>query len=138
LWYEVPKSKKGAKRVREAIEAGAELIVVWGGDGMVQRSIDAMVGHDVTLAIMPAGTANLLATNLGIPHDLEQALDAALNGRNRPIDVGTINGEHFAVMAGVGFDAEMIDAADSSAKEKLGKLAYVRTGVGAMRAAPTK
>jgi diacylglycerol kinase (ATP) len=138
LWYEVPKSKKGPKRVRQAIDAGAELIMVWGGDGMVQRSIDALVGHDVTLAIMPAGTANLLATNLDIPHDLEQALDVALNGRNRPLDVGTINGEHFAVMAGVGFDAEMIDAADGSAKEKLGRLAYVRTGVGAMRAAPTK
>jgi len=138
LWYEVPKSRKGPKRVREAIKAGAELVLVWGGDGMVQRSIDAMVGHGVTLGILPAGTANLLATNLGIPHDLDQALDIALHGRNRPLDVGTINGEHFTVMAGLGFDAQMIDAADSGAKEKLGKLAYVRSGVGAMRAAPTK
>ena len=54
------------------------------------------------------------------------------------MDVATVNGEHFAVMSGVGFDAQMIDGADSAAKEKLGKLAYVRTGVDAMRAAPVK
>lgn len=138
IWYEVSKSKQAPKCVRRAIKNGAEVVLVWGGDGMVQRSIDALVGHDATLAILPAGTANLLATNLGIPHDLEEALNVALHGRNRAIDVGTVNGEHFAVMSGVGFDARMIDGADSSDKAKLGKLAYVRTGVGAMRAAPTK
>ena len=73
IWYEVSKSKQAPKRVRRAIKDGAEVVLVWGGDGMVQRSIDALVGHDVTLAILPAGTANLLATNLGIPHDLEAA-----------------------------------------------------------------
>jgi YegS/Rv2252/BmrU family lipid kinase len=138
IWYEVPKSKRSPKRVRQAIRAGAQLVLVWGGDGMVQRCIDAAVGHDVTLAILPAGTANLLATNLGIPHDLEAALEIALRGRDRRLDVGSVNGEHFAVMAGVGFDAEMIDAVDGAAKRKLGRLAYVRTGVGAMRAEPTK
>ena len=137
-WFEVPKSKKAPKRVRQAIDEGAELLLVWGGDGMVQRCIDAIVDHDVTLGILPAGTANLLATNLGIPHELEGALEVALRGRDRPVDVATVNGEHFAVMSGLGFDAQMIEGADSAAKEKLGKLAYVRTGVGAMRSAPVK
>ncbi len=137
-WFEVPKSKKAPKRVRQAIDEGAELLLVWGGDGMVQRCIDAAVGHDVTLGILPAGTANLLATNLGIPHELEGALDVALRGRDRPVDVATVNGEHFAVMSGLGFDAQMIEGADSAAKEKLGKLAYVRTSVGAMRSTPVK
>ena len=78
--------------------------------------------HDATLGILPAGTANLLATNLGIPQDLEEALDdRAARGRDRPVDVGQVNGEHFAVMAGVGFDAQMIDGADSAAKERLGQ-----------------
>jgi YegS/Rv2252/BmrU family lipid kinase len=135
-WFEVPKSKKAPQRVRQAIDEGAELLLVWGGDGMVQRCIDAMVDHDVTLGILPAGTANLLATNLSIPHELEGALDIALRGRDRPVDVATVNGEHFAVMSGLGFDAQMIEGADSAAKEKLGKLAYVRTSVGAMRSAP--
>jgi diacylglycerol kinase family enzyme len=94
----------------------------------VQRSIDAMVGHPGTLAILPAGTANLLATNLGIPKDLEQAVDIGLNGRSRTIDAGRINGEHFAVMAGTGLDAMMIRDADRGLKDRFGRAAYVWTG----------
>ena len=140
-WFEVPKSKKAPKQARAAVKAGAELLLVWGGDGMVQRCIDAVAGLGdvaarVTLAIIPAGTANLLATNLGIPHDLADALDIALSGRSRRIDLGIANGEHFAVMAGAGFDARMIDAADREAKTRLGSLAYVRTGASAIRAEP--
>lgn len=138
LWFEVTKSKKAPKRVREAVQKGAELVLVWGGDGMVQRSIDVLAGQDVTVGILPAGTANLLATNLGIPHDLDEALRVALSGRNRRLDVGTVEGEHFAVMAGVGFDARMIGGADRSSKDKLGRLAYVRSGVSAMRASAVK
>jgi YegS/Rv2252/BmrU family lipid kinase len=138
LWFEVPKSKKAPARVEKAIADGAELILVWGGDGMVQRSIDATVGHDVTVGVIPAGTANLLATNLGIPQDLEGAVEVALHGHNRKLDVGTVNGEHFTVMSGMGFDARMIDGADSTKKKKLGRLAYVRAGVDAMRVKPVE
>ena len=63
----------------------------------------------------------------GIPHDLGDALDIALSGRTRRIDLGVVNGEHFGVMAGAGFDARMIDAADQEAKSRHGSLAYVRT-----------
>ena len=138
IWYEVSKSKQAPKCVRQAIKGGAEVVLIWGGDGTVQRCIDASIGRPVTLGILPAGTANLLATNLGIPQELDPALDVALHGRDRSLDVGTVNGEHFAVMSGLGFDAEMIDAADGSAKRTLGRLAYVRTGLGAMRADPVK
>jgi YegS/Rv2252/BmrU family lipid kinase len=134
-WFEVPKSKKAPKQVRKALEQGAELILVWGGDGMVQRCIDALAGSDVALGIIPAGTANLLARNLGIPHDLDEALEIALGGRNRRLDMGLVNGEHFAVMAGAGFDARMIDDADRGSKAQLGSLAYVRSGVAAVRGA---
>ena len=134
-WFEVPKSKKAPKQARKAVKEGAELILVWGGDGMVQRCIDALVGSDVTIGIIPAGTANLLATNLGIPHDLGEALEIALAGRSRRLDVGVVNGEHFAVMAGAGFDARMIDGVDSAGKTRLGSLAYVRSGAAALRAA---
>lgn len=133
IWCEVPKSKKAPRRVRQAVEDGAELVIVWGGDGMVQRCVDALVGAEVVIAIMPAGTANLFATNLGIPHDFDEALRTALGGRDRRIDVGVLNGEHFVVMAGAGFDARMIDDADAAAKESLGRLAYVRSSVSAMR-----
>src|SRR5690554_1856777 len=79
LWYEVPKSKKATKCVRRALTAGADLLVVWGGDGMVQRCADAAAGSGASLGILPAGTANLLASNLGIPKDVEAALDIALD-----------------------------------------------------------
>ena len=133
-WFEVPKSKKAPKQIRQALKQGAELIVVWGGDGMVQRCIDTVAGLDVTVGIIPAGTANLLAKNLGIPHDLGGALDIALTGRSRRLDVGVVNGEHFTVMAGAGFDARMIEDADRDAKAHLGRLAYVRSGAAALRA----
>ncbi|TWH69886.1 diacylglycerol/lipid kinase family protein [Micromonospora olivasterospora] len=70
LWYEVPKSRKAPKKVRKALERGAGLVFVWGGDGMVQRCADALAGSGVPMAILPAGTANLFATNLGVPADL--------------------------------------------------------------------
>ena len=129
LWYEVGKSKKAPKRVRHAVEAGAELIITWGGDGLVQRCLDTVAGSDVPVAIIPAGTANLFAHNLGIPEDLHEALHIALTGRHRRLDLGKVNGEHFAVMAGVGFDAELQDDVDGRMKRRLGRLAYFWTGL---------
>jgi diacylglycerol kinase (ATP) len=129
LWYEVPKSRKAPKRVREALDEGADLIFVWGGDGMVQRCVDAVDGGAATLAIVPAGTANLFATNLEIPKDIEQAVHIGLHGPRRMLDVGRMNGERFAVMAGAGFDAQMIRAADAGLKDRIGRVAYVWTGV---------
>ncbi len=128
-WYEVPKSRKAPARVREAIEEGAELLFVWGGDGTVQRCVDALDGADVPLAIVPAGTANLFATNLEIPKDIEQAVRIGLHGVRRRLDVGRMNGERFAVMAGAGFDAQMIRAADAGLKDRIGRVAYVWTGM---------
>ena len=127
-WFEVPKSKKAPKCVRRALDDGAELLIVWGGDGMVQRCAHEAAGSGATLAIIPAGTANLLATNLGIPIDLQAAVVVALSGTRRKLDLGTINGEHFAVMAGAGFDAAMIRDADSGLKDRIGRAAYVWTG----------
>jgi YegS/Rv2252/BmrU family lipid kinase len=129
LWREVRKSKLARAPVTELLEAGVDLLFVWGGDGMVQRCIDAVGKAPVTLAVLPAGTANLFATNLGIPKELEEAVQVGLYGPRRTLDVGTANGERFAVMAGAGFDALMIRAVDGPLKEHLGRFAYVVTGV---------
>jgi YegS/Rv2252/BmrU family lipid kinase len=129
LWYEVPKSRKAPERVRRAVEEGAELLFVWGGDGTVQRCIDALDGAEVSVAIVPAGTANLFASNLGIPRDIEEAVRIGLHGTRRTIDVGRMNGERFAVMAGAGFDAQMIREAEAGLKDRIGRVAYVWTGV---------
>jgi len=129
LWYEVSKSRKAAKRARAALKDGADLVFVWGGDGTVQRCLDALSGSAATVAIVPAGTANLLASNLGIPKDLPEAVRIGFHGSRRKLDLGKVNGEHFAVMAGVGFDAAMIGDADRTMKDRLGRLAYVWTGL---------
>jgi YegS/Rv2252/BmrU family lipid kinase len=130
LWYEVPKSRKAPKKARTALKEGADLVIVWGGDGMVQRCVDALGGSGVPVGIIPAGTANLLASNLGIPkEDLPEAVRVALHGRRRTLDLGVLNGEHFAVMAGIGFDAAMIRDADRGLKDRFGRLAYVWTGL---------
>jgi diacylglycerol kinase (ATP) len=136
FWREVAKSRFAPKQVAKALAEGADLIFVWGGDGMVQRCIDVLAGSEAKLAIIPAGTANLLATNLCIPKDIEQAVEIGLSGHARPIDVGRLNGERFAVMAGAGFDARMIGDADGSLKDRFGRLAYVWTGAKNLREKP--
>jgi len=128
LWYEIPKSRKAPKRAKRALEEGADLVMVWGGDGTVQRCVDALAGSGVPIAIIPAGTANLFASNLGIPKDIAKAVQIGLHGERRPIDVGRINGERFAVMAGTGLDAAMIRDADAGLKDQVGRLAYLVTG----------
>lgn len=138
LWYEVPKSRKAPKKVRRALKEGADLVFVWGGDGMVQRCADALAGSGAALAIVPAGTANLLAGNLGIPTDLAEAVRIGLTGPRRQLDLGRINGEHFAVMAGAGFDGELIRDADRVLKDQLGRLAYVWTGLRHVRGETTR
>jgi diacylglycerol kinase (ATP) len=139
LWYEVRKSRKAPKRVRRAVADGADLILVWGGDGTVQRCLDVVAGTDAVVAILPAGTANLLATNLGVPsNDVGAAVRVGLHGDRRKIDTGTVNDEHFAVMAGAGFDARMIAAADRSTKARLGRAAYVYTGTKSLFAPPVQ
>jgi diacylglycerol kinase family enzyme len=128
VWYEVPKSRKAPKRIRRALDRDADIIFVWGGDGIVQRCADALAGEKAALAILPAGTANLLASNLGIPADLAAAVRIGLHGGRRWLDTGSVNGEHFAVMAGAGFDARMISGASRKMKARFGRAAYLYSG----------
>jgi diacylglycerol kinase (ATP) len=128
LWCEVPKSRKAPAQVRRALDEGAELIFAWGGDGMVQRCVDVLAGSDVSLAIIPAGTSNFFASNLGIPKDIEEAVAVGLRGERHRFDVGRFNGERFVALAGAGFDALMIRDADGGLKDRIGRVAYVWAG----------
>ena len=136
LWFEVPKSSQAPKQLRAALEQGADLIFVWGGDGMVQRCVDVVAGTDATIAILPAGTANLFASNLGIPKHIDAAVEVGLTGERRKLDVGRLNREMFAVMAGVGFDARVIRDASPEMKRHFGRSAYVWAGAKNLHAKP--
>ncbi len=141
IWHEVRKSRKAGKRVRSAMDDGADVIFVWGGDGMVQHCIDAVASSPeprAALAIIPAGTANLLASNLGIRPDIDAAVRTGLYGQRRPLDTGSVNGEHFAVMAGAGFDAEMIARADRTMKARTGRAAYLVAGAASLAIRPVQ
>ena len=129
LWHEVKKSRHAPEQARRAAARGVDVLFVWGGDGTVQRCIDAVAGTDTAVAILPAGTANLLAMNLQIPDDITEAVRIGLHGDRRRMDTGLVNSEHFTVMAGAGFDARMIAEADRGLKDRLGRAAYLYTGM---------
>ncbi len=137
-WYEVAKSRKAPARARKAIAEGCDLVIVWGGDGTVQRCVDVLAGSHAVLGIIPVGTANLLATSLGVPTDIDEAVRVALHGVRRRLDTGTVNGEHFAVMAGAGFDARMVGQADRAMKDRFGRVAYAWTGARNVGRRPVK
>lgn len=127
LWFEVPKAKRAPAAVAKAIDAGADLVLAWGGDGMVRRCVNALGDSQIPLGILPAGTANLLANHLGIETDLRAALRTALRGERRKLDVGRFEGERFAVMAGAGLDAAMMKDSDEL-KDRIGRVAYIFGG----------
>jgi diacylglycerol kinase (ATP) len=138
IWSEVPKSRLAPKHVRRAVKNGAELVFVWGGDGMVQQCVNVLACSGVPLAIVPAGTANLFASSLDVPQDIAEAVHIGLHGSERELDVGKVNGERFTVMAGAGLDAHMIQDADGGLKDRFGRLAYVWAAAKHLRRDPFK
>lgn len=127
-WHRIAKAKRATAAVRAAIDDGADVVVVCGGDGTVRAASQALVGTDTAMAVVPAGTANLFATGLGLPTSPTEVVDLVTSGARSTIDSAVCNDLTFNVMAGTGFDAAMIEAADAS-KDRLGVLAYVRAGV---------
>lgn len=124
-WWETTPTDPGTGQARRAVELGAEVVFVCGGDGTVRAVLAALVGTSSALAVLPAGTGNLLATNLGLPDDPGAGVRLAVDGGRRRLDVGEVDGRLFAVMAGMGFDAAMMDDASTRLKARIGPAAYV-------------
>jgi diacylglycerol kinase (ATP) len=134
----------GQQAARDALATGVDVVLVAGGDGTVRAVAEAMAGTDAPLAIVPSGTGNLLARNLGLPLlDPDRMIRAALGDFRHPIDVGWAtltreNGdedEHaFVVLAGMGLDAAMIANTRPDLKKSVGWIAYVD---GAARSLPS-
>jgi YegS/Rv2252/BmrU family lipid kinase len=125
IWLETRPDDTGERLAREAVRSGVDLVLASGGDGTVTACAGGVAGSGVPLGVLPGGTGNLLARNLGLPLSLDEALAVALTGSDRRLDVGIANGRPFVVMAGIGFDAEMLDGADERLKTRVGWAAYV-------------
>jgi diacylglycerol kinase family enzyme len=128
-WVETTEDDPGAGQARQAVADGAQVVFVCGGDGTVRSCIEGLAGTDVALAVLPAGTGNLLAVNLGVPDDPAAAVRMATEHGRRRIDVGEVDGKAFVVMAGMGFDAALLEDASTTLKAKVGPIAYVFSAV---------
>ncbi|MEP7021065.1 MAG: diacylglycerol kinase family protein [Pseudonocardiales bacterium] len=136
LWFETTPDDPGAGQVREALDAGADLVLVCGGDGTVAACAGTLAQTNAAMALVPVGTGNLLARNIGVPLDIAPALDVAFGTGRRHLDVLEAGGRRFVVMAGLGFDAALIRDTDDTAKAKAGWAAYLAGLVRAVRRTP--
>ncbi|MEM9817727.1 MAG: methylglyoxal synthase [Cyanobacteria bacterium P01_D01_bin.6] len=118
-----------AQQAQQAIADGAEIILASGGDGTVSAVASSVVETDIPLGIIPRGTANAFSVALGIPTDMRSACETILAGTTRVVDVARCNGQPYILLAGIGFEAEMVDRANRELKNRLGVLAYLLAGV---------
>ncbi|HYD38421.1 MAG TPA: diacylglycerol kinase family protein [Allosphingosinicella sp.] len=111
--------------VRDAIRSGAPMVIVGGGDGSLSGVVDDVVGKDVVFAVLPLGTANSFARTLGIPLDLDGAVQVIATGRRRRIDLGIVNGDYFANCAAMGLSPMIGEGIPHNLKRWLGRAGYL-------------
>jgi len=144
LWFETAVDDPGKGMAREAIAAGVDLVIAAGGDGTIRSVAAAVRGSGVPLGLVPLGTGNLFARNLGVPvNDHDDAVVLAFAGVDRAVDVlvaditrpdGTNETHTSLVMSGIGIDAAMIANTNPDLKKRVGWLAYVDAGLRALPA----
>jgi YegS/Rv2252/BmrU family lipid kinase len=138
LWFETELTDPGAGQTRRALDEGVDVVLVAGGDGTVAQAAGVLAETQVALALLPVGTGNLLARNLGLPLDLGEALDWSAGSGRDHIDVLRADGRCFTVMAGLGFDATMMRETGDAGKSRFGWLAYLGGGFRALRRTPRR
>lgn len=114
-----------AAAVAGVVERGVPMVIVGGGDGSLSTSVDELVGRECVFAVLPLGTANSFARSLGMPLDLDGAIDAIATGRLRRIDLGVINGDYFANSAAMGLSPVIGETIPPRLKRRLGRLGYL-------------
>ena len=133
IWLETTPDDPGRSMARRALEADVDLVMVAGGDGTVRAVSSQLAGTEMPMALIPAGTGNLLARNLSIPMDTDAAIRLALHGRLEAIDMVTCTfddgEERFVVMAGMGLDAQIMESTDSGLKKVIRSGAYAVAAV---------
>jgi YegS/Rv2252/BmrU family lipid kinase len=136
-WWETTVEDTGYRMAHEAAVSGADLVIAIGGDGTVRAVCEELAGTGIPVGIVPAGTGNLLARNLSIPLYLRAAVDVGLNGQDQAVDLVRVTGDEmeestFLVMAGMGFDAAIMEGVNEDFKKKVGWLAYVWSALKAL------
>lgn len=136
LWIETSEDDPGTGQARQAVEKGVDVVIAAGGDGTVRAVAEGLHESGIPLALLPAGTGNLLARNMDLTlSDLPGSVRTAFTGRDRRIDLGIVEVERedgtrekkaFVVMAGIGLDAKMAANTDPELKKKVGWLAYIQ------------
>ncbi|WP_440951205.1 diacylglycerol/lipid kinase family protein [Methanosphaerula subterraneus] len=122
--YPIRKPEQLKEILRQVIEEGHTLIIVGGGDGTFNTVIDLFVHRDLVLGLLPLGTANNFARSMGIPMNLEGAVDAIVQGKMVEADIAMINDQYFINVASVGFSRETITATPDFMKRYLGIVTY--------------
>jgi diacylglycerol kinase (ATP) len=129
----VKKKSKLRRETADAVEGGVDVVVAVGGDGAVLQVIQSLAEKPVALGIVPMGTGNLLARNLGIHKRLDRAVGVLLANERRVIDLGHVTlgdrKRYFSVACGVGFDAEVMEKTKTREKDRWGKIAYVASAL---------
>lgn len=144
LWLPTTVEDPGGGQARAALAAGSEVVLACGGDGTVRNVAQVLANSGTALGLLPTGTTNLLARNLSLGslglRNPARAARIALSGTDRAIDVGRVliddcaEEKVFLVMAGMGFDAAIMEGASPQSKARLGPLAYFVSGLRALRA----
>lgn len=142
-FYKTDPDDAGLAATQQAVDDGAEMVLIAGGDGTVRAAAKVLLNSDVQMAIIPTGTGNLLARNLDLPYnDVQACIYIAFNGRVRPIDVISLDVLHgdntrntfvSTVIAGAGFDAEIMHSTSDRLKAAAGWLAYTEAGMRKLR-----
>ena len=123
----------GGELARKAVENNAPIVLASGGDGTVSAVAEALINTDIPLGAIARGTANAFANALGIPDTIEAACKVIVDGVPKKVDAAMCNNRPMILLAGVGFEAETVEDADRKAKDRLGMLAYVLSGLKQLR-----
>jgi YegS/Rv2252/BmrU family lipid kinase len=114
------------KLARNAVREGFERIVAAGGDGTINEVVNGIAGSDAALGLLPMGTMNVFATELGLPsYDLNRCWEIIKAEHMRLIDLPSANGKHFVQLAGVGLDAQVVKETSLALKRNFGPLSYL-------------
>jgi diacylglycerol kinase (ATP) len=143
LWLETSVEDPGRAMTKQAVAEEVDLVIGAGGDGTIRSVADGLAHTGIPLGLVPAGTGNLLARNLDLPLEEVDAIEVALDGQVRLVDLVKITvddrpPEHFAVMAGIGVDAMMMDETNKDLKDKVGSAAYFVAAAKALGRLPVR